>query len=262
MSQKSHSFRSPIKAAPLHEPGQSLSEQIDDLIHDNLIVPFMVAVAITVLAGVELYRWYRDIPPDPRTVLLFAAVVWFIAVVMFLRTRSRLRELKLERDGEKAVGQYLELLRESGARVFHDVPGDHFNLDHVVIAPQGIFVVETKTLNKPEKGKAEIVVKQGTIFANGRQVEQNPIDHAIALAEWLGGFLEKSTGKRFPVRPAVVFPGWYIYQHFSDASKGVWVLNPKGLPKFLARLPQILSADEIKLASAQLSRYVRSRHPT
>ena len=39
----------------------------------------------------------------------------------------------VDRHGERAVGQYLERLRESGPRVFHDVPGVGFNLDHVVI---------------------------------------------------------------------------------------------------------------------------------
>ena len=37
-----------------------------------------------------------------------------------------------------------------GFAVFHDVPGDKaFNVDHVVIGPQGVFAVETKGRGKP-----------------------------------------------------------------------------------------------------------------
>lgn len=37
-------------------------------------------------------------------------------------------------NGERAVGQYLELLREQGVKVFHDIPSDNFNLDHVLVS--------------------------------------------------------------------------------------------------------------------------------
>jgi hypothetical protein len=37
------------------------------------------------------------------------------------------------REGEKAVGQYLERLRARGYQVLHDIPGENFNIDHVLI---------------------------------------------------------------------------------------------------------------------------------
>jgi hypothetical protein len=63
----------------------------------------------------------------------------------FMRQRRQLAKLRLGRDGERVVGQFLEDLREDWARVFHDVPGDRFNLDHVVLSLNGFFVIETKT---------------------------------------------------------------------------------------------------------------------
>lgn len=36
----------------------------------------------------------------------------------------------------------------AGVRFFHDVPADGFNLDHVVISPRWIYVIETKTISK------------------------------------------------------------------------------------------------------------------
>ena len=43
----------------------------------------------------------------------------------------------------------LEDLRAQGYAVFHDIPGDGFNVDHALIGPAGIFAIETKTRAKP-----------------------------------------------------------------------------------------------------------------
>lgn len=61
------------------------------------------------------------------------------------------------RDGEKVVGQLLTQFIADDAYVFHDIPCNGFNIDHVVIHPNGIFVIETKTYAKPLKGRSELV---------------------------------------------------------------------------------------------------------
>jgi hypothetical protein len=58
-----------------------------------------------------------------------------------MRTVPHLRSLRLAAEDEKAVGQFLEGLRERGYRVFHDVVGDGFNVDHVRIGPARSFDV-------------------------------------------------------------------------------------------------------------------------
>lgn len=44
------------------------------------------------------------------------------------------KQLKLARDGEKIVGQYLDDLKEKGNCVLHDIIGENFNVDHVVLS--------------------------------------------------------------------------------------------------------------------------------
>jgi hypothetical protein len=56
-----------------------------------------------------------------------------------------MRTLRQGIEGEKAVGQFLERLREQRYQVFHDLVGDGFNVDHVLIGPAGVFTIETKT---------------------------------------------------------------------------------------------------------------------
>lgn len=72
------------------------------------------------------------------------------------RIRQTIKRLRMARDGEKAVGQYLSDLREQGCRVYHDVIGQGFNIDHVIICDRGIFTIETKTYSKPASGRSTI----------------------------------------------------------------------------------------------------------
>ncbi len=169
--------------------------------------------------------------------------------------RKKLKELRLGRDGERAVGQFLERFNDGRGRVFHDIPAEDFNLDHVVISTHGIYAIETKTWSKPWP-KATITVDGEQLLAAGKKPDRNPIDQAAASARWLEWLLEESTGKHFKVRGVVVFPSWYVEQR-SPCGK-VWVLEPKALPGFINQEPESIIASDVALAASHLSRYVRS----
>src|SRR5690349_19551680 len=106
---------SPLKDAPLRNPGQSLDAKIDDLRLD-MVQPFLVATMLVALSAMEWLRWYRNDPPHPILFSFLAIGGIAYAVIRIRQYLVRLRSLKLGRDGEKAVGQYLERLREGGAR--------------------------------------------------------------------------------------------------------------------------------------------------
>jgi hypothetical protein len=168
-----------------------------------------------------------------------------------------MRALRQGIEGEKAVGQFLDRLRADGYQVFHDVLGDGFNIDHVLIGTAGVFTVETKTWSKPLQGDARISYDGEKLTAGKWQPDRDPLIQAKAQARWMKAQLSESTGRRLEVQPVVVFPGWYV-----DAAPGsqqeVWVMEPKGLPVFLTRQAQRLSAEDVKLVSFHLSRLVRS----
>ena len=255
---RAQSVRSPIKDNLLHNPGQSLEEEIDRIRENLLTGSWVSALFFTVLAALEWIRLFRNAPPSPVPVTVIAASLWVYTGYRLYRVRIQLRYLKQGRDGEKAVGQYLESLREMGAHVFHDVPARGFNVDHVIIAPQGIYAIETKTLSKPARGKAEIWVNGGNVSANGRQVGRKPVEQAVAVSQWLRNELQASTGRDFPVRPVLLFPGWYVHPVRGSNGTGAWVLNPKALPAFVKSEPNKLSPEDVKLATYHLSRYVRT----
>jgi len=89
------------------------------------------------------------------------------------------------------------------------LPGDGFNLDHVVISTHGICAVETKTRTKPSP-RARVVVDGDSLTVAGYTPDRNPIAQAASAASWLERRLQESTGKRFFVRGVVVFPQWYV----------------------------------------------------
>jgi hypothetical protein len=251
-------MRSPLTAKPLRNPGQSINWQIMELLFEKLWLYFTFAIAFGLLAVHEWLQWLQETPPKPLPLAIIAGAGWAFFIYQYIRVTGQARELKQGRDGEIAVGQYLERLREQGATVFHDVPAKNFNVDHVVIGRQGIFVIETKTLSKPAHGKAEITVSDGKLYANGRELERNPVEQARAIGHWARDLLYESTGKKFPTRPVVLFPGWFVQPFKNGGTGDVWVLNPKALPAFIAGEADAMSPEDVKLAAYHLSRYIRT----
>ena len=252
--------RSPIKDQPLRLPGQSVDEEIGKAIDDSLH-PHLVAIVIAwVMFGLEISRLLLQSSPSPGVYLVGALAVTAVCAWRIARTRRRIQRLRLARSGERAVGQHLERLRESGIHVFHDVPGDGFNIDHVLVGEQGIFAVETKTFSKPARGEAKITYSDGALLANGHKIERNPIVQARAAAKWLARMLQESTGRTLKAHPVVLFPGWWIDPLPSEERRNLWVLEPKALPAFIGNSPAELSHEDVKLLSFHLSRYVRANN--
>ena len=61
-------------------------------------------------------------------------------------------------NGERELGRSLDALRDEGMAVLHDrrIPGSRANIDHIVVAPCGVFVVDAKNykglVEKRDKG--------------------------------------------------------------------------------------------------------------
>jgi Nuclease-related domain len=249
------SGQSPLKIKPLRLPGESAANEIDRWVNDKALGSLIPAACFCVVA---YFEWYGYITHAPRRPYLFTALAVVAIVFAGLRIwhiRDRVRRLKLGRDGERVVGQLLEQLRETGAQVFHDVPGQGFNLDHVVLCTHGIYAIETKTRTKPSS-RARIIVAGESLTMAGYEPDRTPIEQVSAAARWLEKTLQQSTGRRFFVRGVVVFPGWYVEQ--KGPRGDVWVLEPKALPAFIENAPAMISASDVTLAAFHLSQYVRN----
>lgn len=253
--------RSPLKAKPLRLPGQSVQEAMDKLLWDELGPCIAVAVMMVIMAAMEWMAVLIHLPRRPWFYSGLAAIACVYATARFWNVRARIRRLKLGRDGEQVVGQYLERLRAKGADVFHDVPGDGFNIDHVIVSVHGIYAVETKTRSKPTRGDPRVALSEEGLVVNGFRPDRDPVVQAQAGARWLSQLLEETTGKPFPVRGVVLFPGWFVEpmsRAWLMSRDKPWVLEPKALPGFIENEPVGTADSDAKLAAYHLSRYIRA----
>ena len=221
--------KSPLKAKPLRNPGQSLDEEIDRVVSEKDFV-YLVATGLAVFNPMmERLRWFRPHPPKPAFYSIIAFLVCAFCVYRFFRVKKYLNNLQLGRDGERAVGQYLERFRNNGAQIFHDIISDDFNIDHVIVSEQGVYVIETKTYSKPRRGRAVIDYDGKSLIMGNGFKGSDIIIQAKAEASWLGDMIRESTGKKVYVRPVVLFLGWYIQWALAAKDAEVWVLNPKSI---------------------------------
>ena len=155
--------------------------------------------------------------PTPFDMIGLALIVTvgFVAwqIRKLVRTVAVMDRLRLGLDAELAVGQELDPPMCDGAVVLHDVPGEKFYVDHVVVAPQGVFAVETKGHYKPTgtAGKVDATVVFGCkalVFPDWSGTKA--IDQARRQAKWLADWLARATGEPVHVVPVLALPGWFV----------------------------------------------------
>lgn len=254
--------RSPIKDTPLRHAGQSLDERLDALINEKAL-PYLMAIAMFVFLSVyEWLRYLNNFPLIPKLMTFIAVLVILFCAYRLKKILTEARRTNLGREGERAVGQELESLRESGYRIFHDIVGDSFNLDHVIISTKGVYVIETKTYSKPSKGSVSITFDGEKLIVPGAGEYTSPIVQVNAASSWLKNMIQSSTGKSFSVKPVVLFPGWYVESTGKGKNANIWVLNPKAFLEYLNNQPEIMTKEDMMLVVFHVSRYIRIRETT
>lgn len=254
MDRQSQEKKSPLRTAPLRTPGQSLSEEVYDIIYGRIMQWVVTGVLLLVLAGYEWLRWLSNSPPRPVALTVLAVLGCGIIAWRVKRQIPLLRQLGQGHKGEKMVGQCLERLRAKGYEIFHDIVGDGHNIDHALVGPGGVFVIETKTISKPARGASEVVFDGESITVNGLPPDRDPVTQVLAAARELAAIIRDTSGREVPVRPVILYPGWYTKQ---PPSPNVWVLNENAFPKFIAHEDVKLSADEVARIASGIAMHVR-----
>lgn len=248
--------KSPLKEPLLRLPGQSIDEQINRLFDEKIINYFLVAFGFFLFAVIS---WIQVFTHSSLNAWVFSVMALLVIAYCAFRLRQivkKVKQMKLGRNGERAVAEQLDVLKRQGAVVFHDVVAGDFNIDHVVLSGHGIFVIETKTHTKPSKGSPTVTFNGDKLLVNGFEPDRNPVTQAEVNARWIGEMLRSSTGKEFFVRPVVLFPGWFV-EPFPKGSS-VWVLNPQALPSFIQHEPTRINESDLHLAAFHLARYIRA----
>ncbi len=173
-------------------------------------------------------------------------------------TAKRVTAEKLLRDadhfepgavGEEATAEALAGLSSLEWRIFHDVrwPGRRFaNIDHVLVGPQGVFVVDSKAWT------GHIDVRDGVLRQNGHR-RTKAVEHATDAAAAVCELLPQ-------LDPAIVKPvlcfarvkpvfGWV---------DDLMLCSTQNIVSMLASRPRILGEAEIRTTAETLARSLQS----
>jgi hypothetical protein len=226
--------RSPIEGKAIYGPGEQLRKRIEehtDGMMGGLLALFFLGPYFLAAWALPRVSWHetRFGFGDWLLVAAFLAMTfWAIRRVIHhgnLRRRG-LAGLK----AELFTAQELNRLIASGCTVLHDVPGEGFNLDHVVIGPRAVYVVETKSVRKPKrtgKGDEFKVIYDGEALRFPDAVSRKPIAQALAQRDWLASYLKRAGNLSPQVVATVALPGWWI-ESSASAGNTVRVFNPAG----------------------------------
>ena len=249
--------RPPQPTKILRPPGYSLHCQLDDLsekfffaVMQSLLAGStfgMISIGFyPLIEGLVLQRFnYTQISAQPRFYLVYASLLmamstsaWLIAsIVKSVQYHGKIQNYQFGLRGEQAVAEVLAdaSVTSAGYVAFHDVPGDGpWNIDHVVIGPAGIFVLETKT--RPRRTSIREQPEQEVWF-DGKKLQFpwcydcDAVDQVERNADWVRKFVAGFAPENLIVQPVVVVPGWYVK---TNGNWPVKVMNAKYLAKNLS----------------------------
>ncbi len=237
-SSRRKGLRCPLTRDLLRGPGQSLLKRIEDLNLDiDCCLTAMATMPLLLYASYLSVIYFGVAKEGDHTGIIYG-LIWLAFTLYFgkklQRSLKKRHDYRLGLDCEMAVGQELNNLIGEGYRVYHDVPAEGFNIDHVVVGRNGLFAVETKGRSKPNRGRGS---SDATVIYDGRtlrfpdRIGTDFLDQAKRQAEWLARWLTDVVGEPIPVQPVLVIPGWYVER----VRRGdVLVLNGKSDYRFIA----------------------------
>lgn len=255
----------PLTSDLLRPAGFTLQKQIDELQSDLMLcfitIPVMtILTPLLLLVQAQLY----DKKVSPVTWILLssiAAIVVGYYAWKALKIVKQLSHLRLGYACEMAVGQELEQIirpAERPYRVFHDIPFDGFNIDHLIVTPSGVFVIETKGRSKPiNSGNKQFKVRlEGDALHFPNHVERAPLEQTRRNVKSVRKWLCDATGFEVPVAGVLVLPGWYIER--KQRSVDPFVMNAAELTKQLPKLHAgALETGQVQAVAHQVTQRVR-----
>lgn len=251
------SSRAPFTDLQRRPAGEALRLKLQDL-DDKINEEILWLVGFPVLMAFSLFYLHPKEWVTPALFFFFSAgAAAFFGVRLFKLLRVRANH-QLGYDGERFVGEELSRLIGLGFEIYHDVPFDGFNLDHVLVGPRGVFVVETKTRRKPvnEAGKKEFKVQyDGKNLQWPWGADSYGIEQAKNNAKTLSSWLSSATGKNVWATPILTLPGWLV--ELKAPSDGLFVLNPKQIYQVCASQPEKLAEPQIRQICHQLDQKCR-----
>jgi hypothetical protein len=262
--------RPPQPEKLLRPAGYSLQQKLENS-HEELLFALLQLIGAAAVLGPALYLcakvtavfWRKLFNPmellsvphgyavlllPVATLALIAWAGWNLWRVFKLVEEGRSYHLGLR--GEMATAEALHdhRLAIAGYTVFHDVPGDGaWNVDHLVVGPAGVFVIETKTRrrrtatrNQPDH---KVTFDSHTLYLPWCE-DHEAITQARRNANWVRQLTEPFSPKGLRVEPVVVLPGrWWV--EALDKQHPNLAMNAKYLVNYLCAQPALYRHEQL-----------------
>lgn len=232
-----------------------LDEKLNDHLLNALVFPLILAGVLffTIPSGEQaLPVLLAGVP----VVGLFIGATYLIWGPKISGLWRKIRDYELGFQGERYVGEELNQLLKDGFWVFHDLPFNGFNIDHVLVGPPGVYAVETKTRRKTigEKGTAaHKVTYDGKNLHFPSWTDNHGLEQAKRNADHLASWLSSATGEKVKVEPILTLPGWWVER----TSRGT--VHVVKIPRIFPRNPPFpLSPEQIQRISHQIEQKCRN----
>lgn len=236
-----------VREALLRPPGESLRLKIEEL-NDKLSEQLFGVMVFPI--GLMLVRSFTSLPISLHSdwIYVLSSVIYTAFFFwLIIRTGKELSNYRLGFHGEQAVGEELNQLMYDGCAIFHDVPNDPYgNIDHVIVAPSGVYAVETKTRRKQSGHK---VTYDGNALIYPNYTDTKSVEQARYQAKQLGIWLSKATGETVWANAILTIPGWLVTSRTNSETKA---LNPRQIRKFIADQPRKISSEQLQRIKHQL----------
>lgn len=145
-------------------------------------------------------------------------------------------------EGEEKVFRYLREILPSEYYILNDmkIPNmERANIDHIVIGPNGIFIIETKNYS------GKVTIKDKKIHIRGKLYQKDIIKQVWHQTFSLRDFLKRITGRsRLKIQPVVVFSNAYVAN--PGEVSGVQIIPLSFLKKYLlTKKSSIILTDDL-----------------
>lgn len=172
--------------------------------------------------------------------LVFAAAIGAVILLEAIVPRQSTTAWMTGAEGEERTASYLDPLAAEGFVIFHDrkIPMSRANVDHIVIGPTGVFVVETKNV------AGDFRLSGDDVRIGGRRV---------ALVDEVRREVDATWSAVAPVlapRGLRVVPVVCAHRAnlplFRQSVAGVRIVSGRGLAQHIRGQPAVLSAAEVQ----------------
>lgn len=213
--------RPPVEFKLLRGPGE-LSLRALRQLEARLPLMLLAGVLLPLFLGLALLLYFPLF--EGLTQVLFAvlggaaflAAVYFAGRILYRKLNLR-RALELRYLGERAVAEELTPLIGQGFRLFHDVAihgiESQLDLDHVIVGPNGVTLIECETRPRPTGRQArqdhEVTFDGKSLvwpWGPDRDTVANIEGEASSFTRWL----MQTTGYRVQAFPLLTVPGWWV----------------------------------------------------